>query len=46
LKEEDLFAPEQFSDWIEFLFIDAMKSWKLANAIMRTYFPRLIPDGR
>lgn len=42
LHEEDLLAPERFRDPIEFLFVDAMKSWKLANAITRTYFPRLI----
>ncbi len=42
LHEEDLLAPERFRDRIEFLFVDAMKSWELANAIMRTYFPRLI----
>ncbi len=28
---------------IEFLLIDAMKSWPLANAIARTFFPHLIP---
>lgn len=28
---------------IEFLFIDAMKSWELANSILRNFFPSLIP---
>ena len=42
LHEEDLLAPERFRDRIEFLFVDAMKSWPLANAIVRAYFPRLI----
>jgi hypothetical protein len=28
---------------IEFLFIDAMKSWPLADRIAHNYFPRLIP---
>lgn len=28
---------------IEFLLVDAMKSWPLANAIARTFFPHLIP---
>ncbi len=28
---------------IEFLLIDAMKSWELANAILRDFFPFLIP---
>lgn len=42
LHEEDLRAAEPFPDPIEFLFIDAMKSWELANAIVRAYFPRLI----
>ena len=42
LHEEDLLAPERFRDRIEFLFVDAMKSWELANTITRTFFPRLI----
>lgn len=29
---------------IEFLLIDAMKSWDLANAILRRFFPFLIPN--
>ena len=28
---------------IEFLFIDAMKSWDLANSIIQTFFPALLP---
>ncbi|MGH9372664.1 MAG: class I SAM-dependent methyltransferase [Vicinamibacterales bacterium] len=28
---------------IEFLFIDAMKSWDLTNSILKTFFPALIP---
>jgi hypothetical protein len=27
---------------VEFLFVDAMKSWDLANSIVRSFFPRLI----
>lgn len=30
---------------IEVLFVDAMKSWDLANAIFRNYFPHVIPGG-
>ena len=30
-------------DPIEFLFIDAMKSWNLANSILKNFFPSLIP---
>lgn len=29
---------------IEFLLIDAMKSWELANGILRDFYPCLIPD--
>jgi hypothetical protein len=29
---------------IEFLFVDAMKDWKLANAIIRNFMPFLIPE--
>lgn len=28
---------------IEFLFIDAMKSWELANSILKNFFPCLVP---
>jgi hypothetical protein len=30
-------------DDIEFLFIDAMKSWELANSIVNNFFPSLVP---
>lgn len=43
LRDENLLEPARFRDPIEFLFVDAMKSWDLANTITRTYFPRLIP---
>ena len=42
IHESDLLAPARFRERIEFLFIDAMKSWDLANSIVGTYFPRLI----
>jgi glycosyltransferase involved in cell wall biosynthesis len=29
---------------IEFLFIDAMKSWNLANSILQNFFPHLVPQ--
>jgi len=29
---------------IEFLFIDAMKSWSLAASIVKDFFPQLVPD--
>jgi hypothetical protein len=29
---------------IEFLLIDAMKNWELANAIVRDFFPSLVPN--
>jgi len=35
------YVPERKA--IEFLFIDAMKNWQLANHITREYFPLLIP---
>jgi 2-polyprenyl-3-methyl-5-hydroxy-6-metoxy-1,4-benzoquinol methylase len=31
-------------DPIEFLFIDAMKSWSLANSILHNFIPSLIPN--
>lgn len=43
LRQKDLLAAKRYSHPIEFLFVDAMKSWDLANAIARTFFPRLIP---
>ena len=45
VREMDLLQPERFRDPIEFLFVDAMKSWPLANSIVRTYFPRLLGGG-
>ncbi len=39
----DLAAFEWTEGPIEFLLVDAMKSWPLANAIARTFFPHLIP---
>jgi hypothetical protein len=42
LQQQDLLEAAPFRDPIEFLFVDAMKSWDLANAITRNYFPRLI----
>jgi hypothetical protein len=29
---------------IEFLLVDAMKNWDLANAIVRDFYPSLVPD--
>jgi hypothetical protein len=43
LRQKDLLEPFRFSQAIEFLFVDAMKSWDLAHAIVRTFFPKLIP---
>jgi hypothetical protein len=43
IREEDLTHRHEFPSDIEFLFIDAMKSWDLAGAISHTFFPRLIP---
>jgi hypothetical protein len=44
LRQVDLlnYAPPP-GEPIEFLFIDAMKSWDLADHIARAFFPRLIP---
>jgi hypothetical protein len=30
---------------IEFLFVDAMKNWDLANSITKNFFPIMIPNG-
>jgi hypothetical protein len=43
LRDEDLLGDIKFRDPIEFLFVDAMKSWDLANSITRNFLPRLIP---
>lgn len=42
LRAVDLLAPISFGDPIEFLFVDAMKSWGLANAIVQGFFSHLI----
>jgi hypothetical protein len=44
IREMDLLQPERVRDPIEFLFVDAMKSWPLAASIARTYFPRLTTE--
>lgn len=42
LRAVDLLMPISFGDPIEFLFVDAMKSWDLANAIVQVFFSQLI----
>jgi hypothetical protein len=42
LRSCDLLVPIDFADPIEFLFVDAMKSWDLANAIVQGFFPHLV----
>ena len=42
LHKADLSQETSVSDPVEFLMIDAMKSWPLANAISRNFFPELI----
>lgn len=44
LRRQDLVEQRAFREPIEFLFIDAMKSWPLANAIARAFFPKLLPQ--
>jgi hypothetical protein len=44
LHRKDLLKLRSFAEPVEFLFVDAMKSWPLANAISRTFFPRLLPQ--
>jgi hypothetical protein len=40
----DLASYRPPEDWlIEFLFIDAMKSWELAHSIAANFFPKLMP---
>jgi predicted O-methyltransferase YrrM len=39
----DLLRLDWIKEPIEFLFIDAMKSWELANCIMQGFYPHLIP---
>jgi predicted O-methyltransferase YrrM len=43
LHQEDLLAHQPTEESIEMLFIDAMKSWPLAEKIVEAFFPRLIP---
>ena len=43
LQRADLLNTTPHEEPIEFLFIDAMKSWPLADRIVRHFFPKLIP---
>ncbi len=43
LQAKDLISYDPGPGAIEFLFVDAMKSWPLADVIYRRYFPHLIP---
>jgi hypothetical protein len=43
LRQADLATYTPPDEPIEFLFIDAIKSWELADHIARSFFPRLIP---
>jgi hypothetical protein len=43
LHRQDLLGADPGPHPIEFLFIDAMKSWPLADRIVRAFFPLLIP---
>jgi hypothetical protein len=42
LYKQDLLEYEPSNEPIEFLFVDAMKSWELADKIVRSFFPLLI----
>ena len=42
LVQQDLSNYELDDEPVEFLFIDAMKSWSLANSIYTTFFPALL----
>jgi hypothetical protein len=42
LRAVDLLAPISFGSPIEFLFVDAMKSWDLANAIVQGFFSHFL----
>jgi hypothetical protein len=44
IEKRDLLAYSPPPAPIEFLFIDAMKSWELAQTIVSRYFPLLIPQ--
>lgn len=39
----DLLRPDWAGQPVEFLFVDAMKSWELAHSIALTFFPCLLP---
>ena len=43
LEQRDLLEPKPPGPPIEFLFIDAMKSWALGQSIVKSFFPSLIP---
>ena len=43
LQAKDLLAYDPGPGSIEFLFLDAMKTWPLADVIYRRFFPHLIP---
>ncbi|HEY2800043.1 MAG TPA: class I SAM-dependent methyltransferase [Chthoniobacterales bacterium] len=43
LHQQDLMSYNPSREPIELLFIDAMKSWPLAQKIVTSFFPRLIP---
>lgn len=43
LRKQDLLSYQPPTTPIEFLFVDAMKSWDLAQAIVERFFPQLIP---
>jgi hypothetical protein len=43
IRRADLSLEQAVAVPIEFLMIDAMKSWPLANAISRSFLPKLIP---
>jgi len=42
LYKQDLLEYEPPNELIEFLFVDAMKSWELADKIVRSFFPLLV----
>lgn len=39
----DLNTMPEFSQPIEYLFVDVMKNWRLANTSVQKFFPKLIP---
>lgn len=43
LHQQDLMKHQPAPEPIEMLFIDAMKTWQLAQTIVASFFPRLIP---